>query len=167
VAWGKCERFGEYGWSNSYEASRNSLSNTPIGLETARGRRRISGSTQAVSFLVKAQTAGQDGKTNGISSGNLRPLAAYLPHCSNRSILITTRSEYVALQLVEQLKMITIEPMNKANALELFAKKLGRDDGGDDATKLATALEFLPLAIVQAAVYVSQRAPRSSVREYL
>lgn len=42
----------------------------------------------------------------------------------------------------------------------------GRNDG-DDASELAEALEFMPLAIVQAAAYISQRAPRYSVREYL
>jgi tetratricopeptide (TPR) repeat protein len=56
--------------------------------------------------------------------------------------------------------------MSEADALELFAKKLGGNDG-DDATELATALEFMPLAIVQAAAYISQRAPRYSVRDYL
>jgi hypothetical protein len=43
-------------------------------------------------FLVEAQSTGQDGQTNGIDSGNLRPLVAYLPQCQNGSILITTRS---------------------------------------------------------------------------
>jgi hypothetical protein len=56
--------------------------------------------------------------------------------------------------------------MSKSDALELFAKKLGGDDGGNNATELATALEFMPLAIVQATIYISQRAPRYSMREY-
>jgi hypothetical protein len=56
--------------------------------------------------------------------------------------------------------------MSKADALGLLAKKLGGDNGGDDATELVAALEFMPLAIVQAARYISQRVPRYSVREY-
>ncbi|KAK0113068.1 hypothetical protein ONS95_014774 [Cadophora gregata] len=32
---------------------------------------------------------------------------------------------------------------------------------------LAAALEYMPLAIIQAAAYISQRAPRCSVSEYL
>jgi hypothetical protein len=36
-----------------------------------------------------------------------------------------------------------------------------------DVAELAAALEFVPLAIVQAAAYISQRAPRCSVRQYL
>jgi hypothetical protein len=34
-------------------------------------------------------------------------------------------------------------------------------------TCLDKADEFMPLAIVQAAAYISQRAPRSSVQQYL
>jgi hypothetical protein len=119
------------------------------------------------SFLVEARSTDQDGQTNGIESRNSRPLAAYLPQCLHRSILITTRSKYIALKLVKQRNIIEIEPMSKADALELFTKKLGRDEDGNNATELATALEFMPLAIVQAAAYISQRAPRYSVREYV
>jgi hypothetical protein len=118
-------------------------------------------------FLVKAQSTGQDGQTNGIGSGNLRPLVAYLPQCSNGSILITTRSESAALKLVEQRDIIVVKPMGRADALALLERKLGWHDNGEDAVKLAAALEFMPLAIVQAAAYISQRAPRYSVREYL
>ncbi len=73
----------------------------------------------------------------------------------------------MALKLVEQRNIIEVEPMSKADALELFASKLGGDDSSDDATELVAALEFMPLAIVQAAAYISQRAPRYSVRDYL
>lgn len=34
-------------------------------------------------------------------------------------------------------------------------------------TELTTALEFMPLAIVQAASYIKQRAPRVTVAQYL
>jgi hypothetical protein len=57
--------------------------------------------------------------------------------------------------------------MSKTDALELFAKKLGEDNGGSTATELATALEFMPLAIVQAAAYIFQRGSRYSMQEYL
>jgi hypothetical protein len=72
----------------------------------------------------------------------------------------------MASKLVEQCDIVEVEPMSKADAQELFIKKLGRDDGCDDATNLVTVLEFMPLAIVQAAGYISQRVPRYSIREY-
>jgi len=118
-------------------------------------------------FLVETPRTSQDGQTNGVGSGNLRPLVTYLPQCPYGSILITTRSKYAALKLVEQRDIIAIELMSKPDALALLEGKLGRHNDGDDATELAAELEFMPLAIVQAAAYISQRVPRYSVREYL
>jgi tetratricopeptide (TPR) repeat protein len=96
-----------------------------------------------------------------------RPLREYLPQSQNGSILITSRSREAALKLVEPSDIITVEPMDKAHALALFEKKLGKQSESQDVAELAAALEFMPLAIVQAAAYIFQRAPRSSVRQYL
>ncbi|KAH9203201.1 putative kinesin [Leptodontidium sp. 2 PMI_412] len=124
-----------------------------------------------VGFLVEARRTGQDGQTIGIESGNPRPLVSYLPQCPHGSILITTRSEDVALNLVEKRDLITIDPMSSEDALKLFESKLGGDtDGSDNAdvtAELLVALELMPLAIVQAAAYILRRKPRYSVREYL
>lgn len=60
-----------------------------------------------------------------------------------------------------------VDPMHEVEALALFEKKLGKQNDSDAASELATALQFMPLAIVQAAAYISQRAPRCSVRQYL
>jgi hypothetical protein len=90
-----------------------------------------------------------------------------LPQCPNGSILITTRSKIAALKLVEQRDIIAIEPMSQPDALALLEGKLGWHDDGDDAVELAAELEFMPLAIAQAAAYISQRVPRYSVRKYL
>ena len=61
--------------------------------------------------------------------------------------------------------------MNSEDALTLFENKLGGvNDGSDNAnvtTKLLVALELIPLAIIQAAIYISRRKPQYSVREYL
>jgi hypothetical protein len=71
------------------------------------------------------------------------------------------------LELVEQRDIITVEPMDEMHALALFKKKLGAQEDLNDIAELAAALEFMPLAIAQAAAYISQRAPRCSVRQYL
>jgi len=57
--------------------------------------------------------------------------------------------------------------MNKTDALVLFERKLEAQEDGNDFAELATALEFMPLAIVQAAAYISDREPLCSVKEYL
>jgi hypothetical protein len=80
---------------------------------------------------------------------------------------MTTRSREVALMLVEQSDIIEVEPMDEAHAMALFAKKLGIQGDSKDIAELAAALEFMPLAIVQAAAYIAQRAPRCSVQQYL
>lgn len=80
---------------------------------------------------------------------------------------MTTRSREIALKLVEQSDVIAVEPMDEAHALALFEKKLGKKDESKDVAELVAALEFMPLTIVQAAAYVSHRAPRHSVRQHL
>lgn len=122
------------------------------------------------SFLVEVQRTGQLGQSSSTESGNSRSLVSYLPQCLHGSILITTRSKDEALNLVEQRDIITIKPMNSEDALKLFENKLGGDEGSDnvdDAAELLVEIEFMPLAIVQAAAYISRRKPRYSVRECL
>ena len=98
---------------------------------------------------------------------NSQPLLAYLPQSENGRILITTRSKGIALKLVEEREIIAVEPMAESHAITLFEKKLGVLGDSNDIAQLVAALEFMPLAIVQAAAYISQRAPRCSVLQYL
>ncbi|KAH8780676.1 hypothetical protein BGZ57DRAFT_300902 [Hyaloscypha finlandica] len=97
-----------------------------------------------------------------------KPLREYLPQSENSCILITTRSREAALKLVEPCDVIAVDPMDKTHALALFEKKLGvQEDNKEDITELVTVLEFMPLAIFQAATYITERWPRCSVRQYL
>jgi hypothetical protein len=96
-----------------------------------------------------------------------KPLREYLPHCERGSILITTRNKEAALKLVEQRNVVSVEPMDEAQALALFGKKLEAQGDNSKVAELAAVLEYMPLAIVQAAAYISQRAPLCSVAKYL
>jgi tetratricopeptide (TPR) repeat protein len=69
--------------------------------------------------------------------------------------------------MVEERDIITVDPMDRGHARTLFEAKLGIPDKTEDIMELTAALEYMPLAIVQAASYIRQRAPRSSVRKYL
>ena len=62
---------------------------------------------------------------------------------------------------------MAVQPMALVHMLSLFKRKLGPLDQGDNTAELAAALEYMPLAIVQAAAYISQRAPRCFVQHYL
>jgi hypothetical protein len=97
--------------------------------------------------------------TLGPPSGNResqfwRPLSAYLPQSQNGSILITTRTRSVADQLVERRDIIPIDPMIDVDARVLLQRKLDGSTSEQDLQELASILEFMPLAIVQAAAYI-------------
>ena len=119
-------------------------------------------------FLLNTQ-ASIESQPNDPGRHTLRPLRDYLPQSQNGSILITTRSRESALKLSEQNDLVLIDPMDESDAVELLEKKLesiGRKSI-EEYVELAAALEFIPLAIVQAAAYISQGESRCSVQQYL
>ena len=107
------------------------------------------------------------GQETGVNSKRRQPITAYLLQNQNETILITSRNKDVALKLIEEKDIVLVQPMAPVHALSLFEKKLRPLNQGDDTMELAAALEYMPLAIVQAAAYISQRAPRCSVQRYL
>jgi hypothetical protein len=97
-----------------------------------------------------------------------KPLRAYLPHCERGSILVTTRNMEAALELVDDRNdVIAVEPMDKPSALTLLERKLEAPGDSSEIAELVTVLEYMPLAIVQAAAYISNYLPRYSVAKYL
>ena len=106
-------------------------------------------------LLSEAGDAGRQGQGTGVGGEHRQPISAYLPQSQNGSILVTSRSQAVALKLVEENDIMVVQPMTPAQALTLFEKKLGLLGQGDDTAELAAALDFMPLAIVQAAAHVS------------
>ncbi|KAK3340812.1 hypothetical protein B0H65DRAFT_529706 [Neurospora tetraspora] len=102
------------------------------------------------------------------SNPERRPLAAYLPQSPNGSLLVTTRDKDLAYRLVGGYKnIIKIGPMVQSDALLLLERKLSLLSDKDSAEELVRALEYVPLAISQAAAYIQKRSPRSSVEKYL
>ncbi|KAI4208785.1 MAG: hypothetical protein LQ351_008185, partial [Letrouitia transgressa] len=118
-------------------------------------------------FLPETGSASRGGRGTSVDGEPWQPMSAYLPQSQNGSILVTSRSKAVLLKLVEEKDIIAVQPMAPSHALALFEKKLGSLGKDDNLTELAAALEFMPLAITQAAAYISQRAPRYSVQQYL
>ena len=95
-------------------------------------------------------------------------LADLLPQSPNGSILITSRNRDVAHRLTgSSSNIIKVEPMDQSDALALLHKKLPDDLSTDGAVELLQALDYMPLAITQAAAYISQRAPRITISRYL
>ncbi|KAM0257342.1 hypothetical protein ACHAQJ_004429 [Trichoderma viride] len=96
------------------------------------------------------------------------PLASYLPKTGNGKMLITSRNISVAEKLTGGHKTLREVPtMDSLEALRIFQNKLIGDIDQDAAVDLVHALEFIPLAVNQAAAYINRRAPRVSIRSYL
>jgi tetratricopeptide (TPR) repeat protein len=91
----------------------------------------------------------------------------YIPECDHGTVLITTRRRDMCLKMVHRTNMLEIPPMDADHALEMMQKKIGMQDQRDDIIRLAKALDFMPLAMAQAAAYIHKRAPRCSVQQYI
>ncbi|KAI9764624.1 MAG: hypothetical protein M1839_005799 [Geoglossum umbratile] len=108
------------------------------------------------------------GSKGDVSSNAAAALLESLPQSPNGSILITSRSRDVAFRLTgSYADIIGVHPMDQSHALALLRNKLEGSFEQDDAVALVEALDYMPLAITQAAAYISQRAPRATVSRYL
>ena len=91
----------------------------------------------------------------------------YLPVTSHGSLLLTSRTREAALKVVTRLSVIAVAPMDMEQALKLLRGKLDREHPARNLDELVHALRFMPLAISQAAAYISNVSPRCSVSQYL
>lgn len=111
-------------------------------------------------------SASKDGSSSSAPQAN--SLSDFLPQSPSGSILITSRNRELAYKLTESTSdIIKVNPMDQGHALALLQKKLGTDLERDDEVELLQTLDYMPLAITQAAAYISQRAPRTTVSRYL
>ncbi|KAF1964201.1 TPR-like protein [Bimuria novae-zelandiae CBS 107.79] len=95
------------------------------------------------------------------------PLATYLPQSRNGVILVTSRSKDAAARLAGGYNKIReVLAMNESEGLQLLCNKLGNLPIEESAVELLRALDYIPLAITQAAAYISRRA-RMTVARYL
>ncbi|KAL5371985.1 hypothetical protein DPSP01_013848 [Paraphaeosphaeria sporulosa] len=124
-------------------------------------------------FSARASGNRTDGGNCDCSNGRAlqQQLSRYLPTNKHGSVLVTSRTKRAAMQLVEESDIISIGLMDDAAAYALLYRKLGdkarKNCSDNDIGELAAALEHIPLALVQAAAYIQQRAPRCSVKQYL
>ena len=97
------------------------------------------------------------------------PLVKYIPQTSpGGSILITSRNRDAAFRLTNSVKkLIDVPYMSKEDAVALLCKKLSDDKSSDsEKFELVELLECLPLAITQAASYISVNRMRMTIAEY-
>jgi hypothetical protein len=98
-----------------------------------------------------------------------RPLLSYIPQAVTGSVLLTTRDRRAASWLsTGHTSAITVDLMTTEDAEQLLYTKI--PDGFSSAlerAELVHELDYLPLAITQAAAYISARATRMTVSKYL
>ncbi|KAI0184815.1 hypothetical protein EV127DRAFT_504239 [Xylaria flabelliformis] len=110
----------------------------------------------------------QDGKQSTPTGEEANALWTYLPQSSNGSMIITTRNKDLAFRLTgHHSHVIDVGPMDHTDALALLKTKSGPQFDEVSGIELVEVLEHMPLAIGQAAAYIQQRAPRTSVEKYL
>lgn len=99
-------------------------------------------------------------------STELVPIVSMLSD-TNGSIVLTTRDKRVALRFADSKNVFQIDTMTEDQALALLQKKLGVTEQTEYLINLAKVLEGMPLAIVQAAAYITHQGSRCSVSQYL
>jgi hypothetical protein len=97
------------------------------------------------------------------------PLASYIPQTATGSVLITTRDRKAASWLSSGYEsIIPIELIDGDEAKQLLRTKIPASLSTEfDLEELARELGYLPLAITQAAAYISARATQMTVFKYL
>ncbi|PSN64462.1 TPR-like protein [Corynespora cassiicola Philippines] len=95
-------------------------------------------------------------------------LSIYVPVRDHGSIILTSRNRDIAQRLIgEPQNIIGIEPMNSTDAVTLLRGIVGENKDQDNLEQLAAALEFMPLAIIQARAFLNQHRSRYTLQGYL
>ena len=85
-----------------------------------------------------------------------RRLADYFPRSSNGAILLTTRNKQVGEKFTKARNLVRIPALTTAESIRLLTAKLDDNIYDEDSfTQLARVLDNVPLALVQAATYIS------------
>ena len=105
---------------------------------------------------------------NNNTAASAEALSEFLPQSQNGSILVTSHSQDVAFRITGDTRdIITVNPMDEGVAMDLLHKKLQGDFNENDAKRLLHTLDYMPLAITQAAAFISQRGPHTTLFKYL
>ncbi|KAF9772262.1 hypothetical protein IL306_010044 [Fusarium sp. DS 682] len=93
-------------------------------------------------------------------------LGQFIPQCAHGNVLITTRNMQVGSRLTKGKSPIEVGKMDEHEATQLLRQGLHQEDESEkDLLHLSSRLEFLPLALVQAAAFIQENS--ITVSEYL
>ncbi|KAG8361964.1 hypothetical protein FVEN_g411 [Fusarium venenatum] len=93
-------------------------------------------------------------------------LAKFIPECVHGTVLVTTRNMQVGSRLLKGKRPIEVGKMDEYEATQLLRQGLHHgDEYLETLLQLSSRLEFLPLALVQAAAFIQENC--ITVDEYL
>ncbi|KAK2055584.1 hypothetical protein LY76DRAFT_628220 [Colletotrichum caudatum] len=114
-------------------------------------------------FPSESATANASKETSAQSWSRL---GDYLPECAHGSILVTTRDKKAASRFSQgKPSIIEIDKMDQNETGQLLQKMLGKEASLEEAASLSARLEYLPLALVQAAAFIQENS--ISISKYL
>ncbi|KAL8824863.1 MAG: hypothetical protein Q9191_004767 [Dirinaria sp. TL-2023a] len=94
-----------------------------------------------------------------------KPLIEYMPQTSKGTIIYTTRSRDVGIDLSPHNDPIAVPSLNFDEAQSLLGKKIVGNSSEEEQVALFEELAYLPLAISQATAFMTKR--RKTVADYL
>lgn len=106
---------------------------------------------------------------NAMRTGVEERCIDYFPVCEHGALLLTSRSFEAVRLVLRPDDVMNVPPMDAEHACALLRKRMGDAISCDimDLHQLSKWLDYMPLALAQAASYIRQKAPRCSVRRYL
>ena len=106
--------------------------------------------------------------TDPSQHANTTPLIRYIPQSQNGSVLVTSRNRKAAFRLTDNADTIVDVPlMDEETSKLVLSRKLSHDQSTDgEMLELVKQLDYLPLAIAQAAAFISMRKPRMTIARY-
>lgn len=88
------------------------------------------------------------------STGNKKTLSQYIPRTGKGSLLFTTRSRDIAVDLILPVTPISIPVLTKSEGRRLLCSRVAGDHSEESVVELLEELEYIPLAITQAAAFM-------------
>lgn len=99
------------------------------------------------------------------SMTNGKTVSQCIPRTGKGSLLFTTRSRDIAVDLILPAKPISVPMLTKSEGTELLRCRLPGNHAEEHIFDLLEELEYIPLAITQAAAFMSKR--RRTIPQYL
>ncbi len=99
------------------------------------------------------------------ATSNKKTLSQYIPRTGKGSLLFTTRSRDIAFDLILQKTPIPIPVLTKSEGGRLLRSRVAGKHSEEHVVELLEELGYLPLAITQAAAFMSKR--RKTIPKYL